>query len=137
MLRKIKRAVIVEDSPQTRDLIRMALDLLGATEIINADDGAKAIAALQSGSADIVIMDWKMEVMDGLECTRRIREGVEGVDQTIPIILLTGASEKEAEKKAYAAGVDLFMKKPFSLRQLHTGLEKVIGAIPFEQDENC
>ena len=127
MVREIKRAVIAEDSRQMRDLIQMALGISWAAEVINAEDGVKAIAALADGGADIVIMDWKMDVMDGLECTRRIRAGIDGIDPKIPIILLTGAADKEAEKEAYAAGVNLFMKKPFSLKQLHAGLEKVLG----------
>ncbi|HIJ61274.1 MAG TPA: EAL domain-containing protein [Rhodospirillaceae bacterium] len=126
MLRKIKRAMIVEDSAQMRELIHMALDCFGAEEIINAGNGAEAIACLEDSGADIVIMDWRMDVMDGLECTQRIRAGIPGVDPTIPIILLTGFAGKAAESAAYDAGVDHFMKKPFSLRTLHSALEKVL-----------
>jgi len=128
MAKDINRAVIVEDNPQMRDLINMVMGSFGAREVVHAENGAKAIAALASGGADIVIMDWKMDVMDGLECTRRIRAGIEGIDPALPIVLLTGVTGKEAESAAYAAGVDLFLEKPFSLKKLHVGISGVIEA---------
>ena len=121
-----KRAVVVEDSVPMRGLIRMALGSLGVGEIVEAGNGVEAIAALQSCGADIVIMDWKMDVMDGLECTRRIRAGIEGVSPGMPIVLLTGMAGEEHESEAYAAGVDFFLEKPFSLAQLHAGIVKVL-----------
>ena len=125
----IKRAVIVEDSPKMRDLIHESLGFFQVTEIVEARDGTEAIAALQSGGADIVIMDWQMEVMDGIECTRRIRAGIEGIDPRIPIILLTGIAGEETERATYAAGVDYFMEKSFfSLKHLHAGLVNIFGA---------
>ena len=128
MAREIHRALIVEDSRLTRDLIELAIGHSAKTEIVEAEDGAQAIAALQSGGVDVIIMDWKMDAMDGLECTRRIRAGIDGVNPKTPILLLTGADGSESEDEAYAAGVDLFMKKPFSLKQLHFGLNKVLSA---------
>lgn len=123
-----KRAVIVEDSAQMRSLIHMALTAAGVTDIIEADNGSVAIDLIKSWGADIVIMDWMMDIMDGIECTRQIRAGVDGIDPCTPIILLTGMVSKEAESAAYAAGADLFMGKPFSLKQLHTGIVKLVGA---------
>jgi two-component system chemotaxis response regulator CheY/two-component system phosphate regulon response regulator PhoB len=125
---KIDRAVIVEDNPQMRDLIKMVLGSFGAREITQATNGAEAITALKDAVADIVIMDWKMDVMDGLECTRRIRAGVEGLDPTLPIVLLTGMTGKESEAAANAAGVDFFLEKPFSLKTLHAAISKVLDA---------
>jgi len=123
----VRRAVIVEDNPQMRDLIRMVLGTFGTGEIVEAKDGAEAIAALRSGGAEIVIMDWKMEVMDGLECTRRIRAGTDGIDPLTPVVLLTGNVGRDSENAAYAAGVNHYMEKPFSLKQLHAALLKVLG----------
>jgi len=128
MAKEIDRAVIVEDNPQMRDLINMVLGSFGTRDIIHAGNGAEAIAALASGGADIVIMDWKMDVMDGLECTRRIRAGINGIDPGLPIVLLTGVTGEESERAAYAAGVDLFLEKPFSLKKLHAGVTRVIEA---------
>jgi two-component system chemotaxis response regulator CheY/two-component system phosphate regulon response regulator PhoB len=124
---KISRAVIVEDSPQMRELIRMVLGSFGASEIVEAPNGAEALASLRQGGADIVIMDWKMDTMDGLECTRRIRAGGEGVDARLPIVLLTGCTGDDARETAYAAGVDLYMEKPISLKKLYAGVSDVLN----------
>ena len=120
-------AMIVEDSVQTRQLIHMALNSAGITKVVEAENGAAAIAAIKANQANIAIMDWQMDVMDGLECTRRIRSGVQGIDQRLPIILLTGSVGPSSEAAAYSAGVDLFMEKPFSIRSLHEGVLKVLG----------
>ena len=124
---RINRAVIVEDGSEMRKLIHMVLGSLGAQEIVEAEDGAEALKALQASPTDVVIMDWKMAVMDGLECTRRIRAGVEGISQQIPIILLTGNTGANAEAVAYDSGVDLYMSKPFSMKKLLAGLTAVLG----------
>ncbi|WP_144084248.1 response regulator [Magnetospirillum gryphiswaldense] len=123
----LKRAVIVEDIRQIRDLVHIALNSFGIDDIAEAGNGEEALAALRDGGADIVIMDWKMEVMDGLECARRIRAGIDGINPRLPIVLLTSMGGKESEAAAYAAGVDHFMEKPFSLRSLNAGVAKVLG----------
>ena len=122
-----KRAVVVEDNVSMRELIQLVLGAFGVSEVVSAINGVEAIAALQSAGADIVFMDWQMDVMDGLECTRRIRAGVDGIDPKTIIVLVTGmVGEKNAEV-AYAAGVDLFLEKPVSMKILHAGMEKVLG----------
>ena len=130
MSNRKKRAVIVEDSGQMRELIQLALTAAGFTDIIKAGNGAEALALLKEADADIIVMDWMMDVMDGLECTRQIRAGRDGIDPKISIILLTSMVSKESENAAYAAGADLFMAKPFSLKQLNAGITKVIGRNP-------
>ena len=122
-----RRAIIVEDSAPMRELIKMALAAVGISEVVVVTNGAEAIATLQASGADIVFMDWQMDVMDGLECTRRIRAGVDGIDPKTIIVLVTGmVGEKNAET-AYAAGVDLFLEKPVSMKKLRAGVEKVLG----------
>jgi len=122
----VKRAVVVDDDPQTRYLVQIVLESLGINKVAKADNGEKALSLIKGGDVAIVIMDWKMEVMDGLECTRRIRAGVDGIDPMLPILLVTAVRGDEAEKEAYAAGVDLFMEKPFGLSDLHLAIAKLI-----------
>ena len=114
---KINCAVIVEDSIPMQSLIKMVLQSFGAEQIIVLNNGAEAISCPEMSKADIVIMDWNMAVMDGLECTRKIRSGIDGVDKNLPIILLTGNCGKPNE--AYEAGVNGYIEKPFSLKSLH------------------
>ena len=122
-----KRAVVVEDNVAMRELIRMVLGAFGVSEVVSAINGVEAISALQSAGADIVFMDWQMDVMDGLECTRRIRAGIDGIDPKTIIVLVTGMLGEKNAEVAYAAGVDLFLEKPVSMKILHAGMEKVLG----------
>jgi two-component system, chemotaxis family, chemotaxis protein CheY len=101
---KQKRAVIVEDSAQMRSLIHMALKAAGIADVVESENGLVALDLIKSQRADIVIMDWQMDVMDGMECTRQIRAGIAGIDPNTPIILLTGMVSTESEDAAYAAG---------------------------------
>ena len=124
-----KRAVIVDDDTQIQYVIQLVLETLGFNSIVKVGNGAEAIAAIGKDGADIVIMDWKMDVMDGLECTRRIRSGIDGIDPKTPIILLTMVRGTRSEAAARAAGADLFMEKPFSLSELHVAVAKLIGGL--------
>ena len=124
---RLNRAVIVEDNAQMRELIHIVLEALGITEIVLAANGVEALSALQAGGADIVFMDWQMDVMDGLECTRRIRAGVDGIDPKTNIVLVTGMVGEKNSDTAYATGVDLFLEKPVSMKLLNAGVKKVLG----------
>ena len=95
----LKTAVIVDDNPPTRTLIFEVLKGIGIKDIVQAINGEDAITKIRETSPHLVIMDWKMDVMDGLECTQRIRSGIDGIDQKIPIVLLTGMVGTDAEKK--------------------------------------
>ncbi len=115
----------MDDDPQVRDLVHHVMAQLGIANVVEASNGAEAITALQSTKAELAIIDRNMEIMDGLECTRRIRGGIDGIDPNLSIILLTGVLRTEAEKEAYEAGVNFFMEKPFSVRSLYWGIVKV------------
>ncbi len=120
--------VVVDDNRLVRDLVRLSLKQLGVTNIVEAENGADALSVLQSNPADLAILDWLMDGMDGLECTRRIRAGISGIDPNLPVILLTGNLQKGALKQAYEAGVDLFLEKPFSVRSLVRGVTRVMAS---------
>ncbi len=128
MLNRCKRAIIVEDSPQMRTLLKVALSQFGVEGVVEAADGAEAMAALTNGGADIIVMDWMMPGMDGIECTRRIRAGQDGIDHRLPIILVTGVGGETAEETALTAGVTCFIRKPFSIKMLYKAFENILGA---------
>ena len=83
--------------------------------------------ALMTGGADIIIMDWMMPGMDGLECTRRIRAGQNGIDPNIPIIVATGVLGESAETTARTAGANGFIRKPFSIKMLNKAFVSALG----------
>ena len=125
IMKSSKIAVIVEDNEPTRRLICTALGSIGITEVITAENGQKAIEVLAATKADIAIVDWKMEVMDGIEFTKKVRGSHAGIDPNTPILMLTSVVGSSAEKNAYDAGVNFFMNKPFSVKLLLSGIQKI------------
>jgi CheY-like chemotaxis protein len=121
-----KTAVIVEDNEPTRKLICITLESIGIKNIITAENGAKAIEALAHSKADIAIVDWQMDVMDGLEFTRQVRASHANINPNTPILMLTALTGGEAERQAYEAGVDLFVNKPFSVKLLFSSINKLL-----------
>ncbi|OAN48324.1 hypothetical protein A6A04_20160 [Paramagnetospirillum marisnigri] len=128
MPEKAKRAVIVEDAPQMRTLIKIVLAQFGINDVVETEDGTEAMEALKEGGADVIIMDWMMPGMDGMECTRRIRAGQDGIVSNIPIILATGVQGESAEAMAAAAGANHFIRKPFTIKALHHALTSALGS---------
>jgi two-component system chemotaxis response regulator CheY/two-component system phosphate regulon response regulator PhoB len=123
----MKRILIVDDSAEIRSALRTLLSKAENATVVEATNGAEAIAVLQSEGAELVITDWKMDIMDGIECTRRIRAGIDGVDSRVPIILMTGMLNRDSRVAAYNAGVNEFLEKPFTPGQLFLSMAQALG----------
>ena len=107
--------LVVEDQEDNRQIVR---DLLTATdyEVMEAENGEEAIAAVAKQRPDLILMDIQLPVMDGYEATRRIK--ADPALAAIPVIAVTSYALSGDEEKARAAGCDDFVPKPFSPRQL-------------------
>ena len=123
---QINKAVIVEDCPHFRELIKIILNSLGASEIIDASNGVEALKVLDSFDADVVIMDRKMDQMDGISCTRHIRTDQQSRNPNLPIVMVSGYGAEEDIRGAYEAGVSSYLVKPISLKPLYAGIVKAI-----------
>jgi len=110
-----KRILVVEDTEDNRQIIRDLLSSVGY-ELIEAADGAEAVAMAQAHRPDLILMDIQLPVMDGYEATRRIRANPELA--TVPIIAVTSYALSGDETKAREAGCDGYVAKPFSPRHL-------------------
>ena len=110
-----KRILVVEDQEDNRQIIR---DMLAATdyEIMEAETGEKALAAIAIQRPDLILMDIQLPIMDGYTATSRIK--ADPTLRSIPIIAVTSYALSGEEKKARAAGCDDYVPKPFSPRQL-------------------
>ena len=139
MFEKIRRALIVEDDRQMRALIRSVLKNFGCSDVIEVDDGSLAfgganIVSIEDGapppnSTDIVFLDWMMPTLDGLECAKLIRSGtLDGFDAKVPIVMLTARTDEDSERRALAAGVTIFIRKPFSLRTVMVAVSEALKA---------
>ena len=123
----VNKALIVEDNDRFRELIIFVLKSLGATDIVEARDGREAIDRLQTFDADVVIMDWKMEGMDGMQCSRHIRSGALGRNASVPIVMVSGHGGAEVVRDARGAGVDVYLTKPISIKYLHAGIADAVN----------
>ena len=115
--------LVVEDQEDNRQIVR---DLLTTTdyEVIEAENGEEALAAIAKQRPDLILMDIQLPVMDGYEATRRIK--ADPALRAIPIIAVTSYALSGDEEKARAAGCDDFVPKPFSPRQLLAKIQKYL-----------
>ena len=120
--------LIVDDDPVVRMLIRDALKALGFENTLVASDGHTAFGLLNKHMVDIVFTHWVMEPMDGIEMTRRIRSVLPDHKRTVPVIMLSGKSDKEDVEIARDAGVTEYLIKPFSVQQVCKRVQAVVEA---------
>ncbi len=130
------RFVIADDNGHMRQILRAILHSLGARDIYEAEDGAKALELIKAYTPDIMISDLIMPIIDGIELTRLIRNP-KGRTPYLPIIMLTGYTERWRINEARDAGVTEFLAKPISSRAL---LERIKMTIekprPFVQSKD-
>lgn len=106
-----KRVLVAEDNPTTQVLLRQLLEALGCQVDIAANG---RVALEQLDRHHLVLMDLRMPEMDGLEATRRIRQG----GHTMPVIALTAHGERQSAAECLAVGFNDYLQKPFSNKQL-------------------
>jgi len=124
------RALVVDDSRAMRSIIRRHLDELGIA-VDEAGSGAEALFVLNHiQKPDVILLDWNMPEMNGLECLRRLR--ADEVYANLPIMMVTTESEMAQVALALDAGADEYLMKPFDRQAL---LEKLllIGLDPGRQ----
>jgi two-component system response regulator MprA len=115
------RILVVDDERAVRESLRRALQLEGY-EVELAEDGADALARLNGGNPDALILDVLMPTLDGLEVCRRIRR--EG--NSVPVLMLTARAEVESRVAGLDAGADDYLPKPFALEELLARLRALL-----------
>jgi two-component system, sensor histidine kinase and response regulator len=120
------RVLVVEDDPVNQTIVVEMLRHAGI-RVSAASSGQAAIDALQSQSYDLVLMDWQMPDLDGLEVTRRLRAGAAGpAGQEIPIVALTANAFAEDRDACLAAGMNDFLSKPVLAASLVAAIERLV-----------
>lgn len=110
-----KTILLVEDEAAIREMICLALERAGYT-VWQAGDGAEADILLTDGLPDLILLDWMLPGASGLEIARHLRR--DEVTRDVPIIMLTARGEEEDCIRGLDSGVDDYMTKPFSPREL-------------------
>ena len=109
------KILIVEDEPEIRELLAFTLSREGY-DVLEAETAEAALVKMDSRMPDLAVVDWMLPGMDGVELARRIRRDEVGSD--LPIIMLTARGDEPDKLKSFASGVDDYITKPFSPREL-------------------
>lgn len=118
-----KRILVVEDDIVAAHAIRMALAVDGHT-IEETQDGDEALTKFKAGNYDLVITDFKMPKMDGME----LAEAIKKLSPSTPIILLTAYLETIKGNMGKVSNIDVLLGKPISIKALQEALAKVFAA---------
>ncbi|MDR1958758.1 MAG: response regulator [Planctomycetaceae bacterium] len=114
------RVLVADDSSTMRKIILRSLQAVGVTDVTEAADGSEALAIFKPGQFDLVLTDWNMPGMTGLE----VLQGIRAQDAAIPVIMVTTEAEKTRVLQAIQAGVSDYLVKPFTADTLREKLEK-------------
>lgn len=118
--------LVVEDNHPMLDITKSLLLTFGVGQVISAYNGETGFKRFCEYNTDIVIADWMMKPMDGIEFTKKVRNDPASPNHYVPIILMTGFSEKRRVLEARDAGVTEFLVKPFNARDLYKRIAQVI-----------
>jgi two-component system chemotaxis response regulator CheY len=119
--------LIVDDNMHMRKIVRTLLIGFGIRQVFEAEDGAAALELFEQNNPDIIITDWVMPIIDGLEMVQMIRRPNGNVNPFVPIIMLSGHAENRRVTEARDAGVHEFLCKPISARSLYLRIYSVIA----------
>lgn len=117
------RILIVEDEPALAELLEWTFKSAGH-DVATTADGEEALLLAQEFSPDIILLDWMIEQLPGIEVCRRLRKKQETAD--IPVIMLTARGEEEDRIRGLETGADDYVTKPFSPRELKARVEAVL-----------
>ena len=109
------KLLIIEDEPDLRELLSFTLSREGY-DVMEAETAETALQILDSKLPDLAIVDWMLPGMDGIELVKRLRR--DDVTEDLPIIMLTARGEEPDKLKSFDVGIDDYITKPFSPREL-------------------
>ncbi len=119
------RILLVDDAASMRKIIKSILHQLGFTNIEEADDGTTALPKLQSGKIDLIICDWNMPEMTGIELLKAVRGDTQLKDT--PFLMVTAEGKQDNVLEALKAGVSQYVVKPFTPEVLGDKIEKIFA----------
>lgn len=123
---KNMQVLVVDDYSTMRRIIRNLLNQIGFPNVDEASDGQAALALVAGKKYGLIISDWNMEPMSGLDLLRQIRASAE--NKAIPFIMVTAESKTENVIIAKQAGVNNYIVKPFNAETLKSKIAAVLGA---------
>jgi two-component system, chemotaxis family, chemotaxis protein CheY len=116
------RALVVDDFATMRKIIKNVLNRINITDVIEAENGANALELLKKEHTDIIISDWIMPEMTGIEFLKACKD--DDAIKHIPFIMVTAEAQKECIMEAIKSGVDNYIVKPFTPDKLQSAIVK-------------
>lgn len=121
------KILVVDDFATMRRILKHLLAEIGLDNVVEAEDAPSALAKVRSGSFDLVITDWNMPGMSGLELLKAIR--TEADTARLPVLMVTAEAKRNQIVEAAEAGVNGYIVKPFTSQTLKDKLTKVFARI--------
>ena len=121
----MKMILIADDDQDVRAVICMRLANNRDVRIVEATNGREVLALAQKGRPDLVVLDWSMPGMSGLEVMQEFRKDPATAD--IPVIMMTGRDDPSEQAQARALGVSAYLVKPFDPAELQEKIERVLS----------
>lgn len=120
------KVLVVEDNEPMLEITKSLLTTFGIGNVYGAKNGQAGFELYKKTNPDIVIADWMMKPVDGISLTSKIRNDPSSPNKYVPIILMTGFSEKRRVIQARDAGVTEFLVKPFNAQDLYKRIVQII-----------
>ncbi len=119
-----RSVLVVDDSPTIRGFARLLLRSLDV-KVVEAEDGAKGLAAARANAPALVLADVNMPVMDGLTLTRELRK--DRALKDVPVLLLTGEKSEDLQRQGREAGANELLTKPLQAAELQAAVRRWLG----------
>jgi two-component system, chemotaxis family, chemotaxis protein CheY len=127
MVDKSIKILVVDDFATMRKVVRNLLKQGGYDDIVEAEDGVMALKALKSQKIDVVVSDWNMPNMSGLELLKAVRADAE-LTKT-PFLMVTAEALQDNVVAAVKAGVNNYIVKPFTAEVLNEKIKKIMESL--------
>lgn len=118
--------LVVDDSSTMRAVLNMILTKLGATKVRLCNDGSDAFKEFCKAPSDIVITDWVMQTMSGIELAGLLRNPKKSPHPCVPIIMITSNAARDEVTEARNAGIDTYLAKPVTPESVYNCISQII-----------
>ena len=129
----MKKVLVIDDNPTIVELIKYAVNLQGAYDVVVAYDGVQGLERVYAENPDCVIIDVKMPRMDGYQLVRCLRGDARTTN--MPMIILSAMTREEDQMTGMLSGVDEYLTKPFKPSALNAAIERVLRLTPAERQQ--
>ena len=123
--------LVVEDDPDIRELLRFTLERAGL-KVVEAESGEDALTVLDGPQPSLAIIDWMLPGINGVELTQRLRK--DPLTSAMPLIMLTARGEEADKLKSFDSGIDDYLTKPFSPKELVARVKALIRRTGLPED---